>query len=791
MNQLSRYLAFALWLSLVVVCGWLALDIRPDPSLRAVIPQGDHQLDREVAFFEQRTASQILALEAEAAPGDAEEAVRVLREAALLLESAGARPQAPPSPAAALRLAERVHQHLPALATPALLAEVAESLERERLVERLRELRAFLLEPGNEIYAPQIYRDLLGIEGRVLEDVTGELMKVAANATEDGILRHPDGVHAALVLQVDHPPADAEASRELMSRIAELAGPAADRGVTLRAIGAYRHFDDNYRQVWRDLAITVPISLILIMAVLYSLFRRERDLLSLHMPAVAGIAGGLAGVVLILGEVVPLMALGFGAGMLGITVDYGIHMVRACRDGVHRQIRRPLVFSFATAASAFAVLLLSDVQALRTLAVFVCCGLAAAVVTAAAVLPRMLRRRQQRDPWRSVSDTLVAWSSTRRWWGLALAVIVTAALVPGLLRLQVVTDPQRLDGSSPETLADLRAFSERWGLLSGSNFLVAEAAELPRAMGDLVATKRAAGLAPGMPDLLLPSPSEQAARIEAWSVFWAEHLDELERDLATATRTVGLRASAFGASFDSYGRREAPTIDRATWADTPLRTQLDELVRRTETGWQVISPIGPEAVDRVLALGTDGAEHRAWPASRRLLGLHLVDAMAAELRRLGLLIAAAMVLVLFALLRKPRRVAAVVAAPLVALSWTFGAFGYLGLELSAIHVLVATFVAGIGIDDAIFLSRTELRGHAMSPILATTATSMAGVGAMAFAGHPMVQSVGIAIFIGMACCLLACLLVCPAFDRKRDRPTIKTVDLGQSPMGQLGNGRRP
>jgi len=195
----------------------------------------------------------------------------------------------------------------------------------------------------------------------------------------------------------------------------------------------------------------------------------------------------------------------------------------------------------------------------------------------------------------------------------------------------------------------------------------------------------------------------------ARTAFWAERLDRLEDDLATAARTVGLRARAFDPSFASYGRDASPTIERATWADTPLRTQLDELVRQTETGWQVISPVEPGAVDRVLALGESAPEHGAWPASRRLLGQHLVDAMAAELRGLGLLIAGAMVLVLFALLRKPRRVAAVVTAPLVALTWTFGTFGFLGLELSAIHVLVATFVAGIGIDDAIFLSRSELR----------------------------------------------------------------------------------
>ena len=39
------------------------------------------------------------------------------------------------------------------------------------------------------------------------------------------------------------------------ARVADVAD--APRGVELRAVGAYRHFDDNYAQIWRDLAVTL------------------------------------------------------------------------------------------------------------------------------------------------------------------------------------------------------------------------------------------------------------------------------------------------------------------------------------------------------------------------------------------------------------------------------------------------------------------------------------------------------------------------------------------------------
>ncbi|MDA3960829.1 MAG: hypothetical protein PF961_08565 [Planctomycetota bacterium] len=784
MNSFSRIVAVTVWVALLIAALSVVTRIKPDPSLHAVIPRGDHNLDREVSFFETRSAAQILVLETESDVSQA--AITVLRDAARELERVGARPQAPPSAAAAIRLTDRVYEHLPVLTTASMLTAMEQRMQPKALTQRLRELSSFLLEPGNLIYGEAVYRDLLGLETEVLTRLSGELSQAGMDTTEDGILRHSSGRFFALLLQVDHPPGNSDRTAALMRTVNEISERALnEHEVTIRAIGSYRHFNDNYSQIWRDLQVTLPISLVLIALVLFSLFRRARDLLALHMPAIAALIGGTAVVVLIQGESVPMMVLGFGAGMLGIAVDYGIHMTRAARDGIADMIRKPLSLSFITAASAFLVLLTANVDALRTLGIFVVSGLGFAVLTATMVLPRILRRRKRRDPWGATSDALVDFTATKRWWGLALAIAITIGTVPGLLELRMVGDPQDLDGSSQETRDDLAAFRTRWGLLSGNHFVVAEAKDLDTAVGNLIAAKERAGLPPVAADLLLPPPNIQAQRLRAWTDFWRTHSSQLAADLQVAAREAGLRASPFRRSFASYGRLECPPISRETWRGTPLDNRLNDLVSEQPDGsWQVVSPLTVDDPERFAAIATEiaSADDGTWLASRRLLGHHLVDAMGDSLRQLGFWVALVMIIVLVAMIRNTRRTISVILPPAIAVVWTFGIFGHIQLELSALHILVATFVAGVGIDDAIFLSRSELRSHAMSPILATTATSLAGVGAMAFAGHPAIQSVGIAVFIGMAACLAACLLICPAFDRKRERPTIKTVDLASSPL---------
>ena len=743
-----------IWATVFAALGMIAVQMHPHTDLRALVPAGDAELERSIAFFEGRAAAHYLVLEARA--DDQDTAVAVLNVAAAELRERGLHLVAEQN-TAGLAVVEQVHAHLAPLFPLEAYANLEQRISVPALTSRIRSMREFLLKPGNEFYANALWRDVLALGGDVLgSEQSGSFAQ--------GIRRHDDGHSAMALLRVPFAPSDAEQTATLMTDCDELAAAASHHGVRLETIGSYRHFRDNYRQIWTDLGTTLPISLIAILGLLVLLFRRLRAIMLLHLPALTAIVAGCAALVIIGGGSVPIVVLGFGAGMLGIAVDYGIHMTRACQRGDAPSVRRPLIVGFATAATAFSVLLLARTEALQALAVFTVCGLAAALIVTLWLLPRTVRANSARDPWAGIGERLVDWCAAHRGLCTGLTILLTIALAPGLRSLALVDDPRKLDGSSPETIAALDAFRERWELPAGHHFLVAESSNLHNALATITSARADLGLPPDPLLRWLPPTPTQQTRITMWQAWWAFNGERFEQNLNAACAELGLRAEAFAPSIAHYQRSEWPIVTLDTWQDTPVREQLAAVITATDDGWQVLTEPGRDDDETFAAISdwvNSNSESGLWFASRRTLGAELVTVMAAELDRITGVIGIAMLVMLIILLRRPRMILAVAIPPGFALLWTFGAFGYLGMELSALHLIVAAFIAGIGIDDAVFLSDPTHRRQTVSAVLATTATSLAGVGAMTFAGHPMVSAVGAAIFIGMAACLLSCLLCFP------------------------------
>jgi hypothetical protein len=148
-----------------------------------------------------------------------------------------------------------------------------------------------------------------------------------------------------------------------------------------------------------------------------------------------------------------------------------------------------------------------------------------------------------------------------------------------------------------------------------------------------------------------------------------------------------------------------------------------------------------------------------WVASRARLASRLVAVVRSDLARRGAWMAAGMIALIWLLERRPRRVLAIILPPLMALGWTFGLLGWLDAPLTAFTVIVAAFVAGIGLDNAVFLATPQHRAAALAPVLGCTVTTLLGVTSLATASNPLLANAGLALVIGLSACLLACLLL--------------------------------
>ena len=779
-----RWPVLALWAVAAVVIGLLAWKARYSPDLRGMLPRSDPAFVREMDFYAHQGATQVLAFEAVAEESAGVDPAARLAQAKLVLRSAmhelgalGLKPFEAGSADGIARAGEIIRARLPVLATPELLTALELNLGREHLDAYVAAFKERALRPEDTFTASAARRDLLGATGRLMEPLLAGLN----GSQRDGeLMVHSDGEHLLGVLEVPFEPAEMSRTKPLMDVVDRLMADAAKRGVKLEAIGGYRHFRDNLAAVYSDLNQSMPLAILLIAAVLFSLIPNLRAMAALHLPALLGMAGGVAAVTL-LGLEVPLPLLGFAAGMLGVAVDYGQHVVCAIRAGERATIVRPLVTTYLTTAAAFAVLLTSTVPGIRCVGIIIIAGLGIALGASLTLLPHLLPKLSPRDPWLRISTPLLAVSRRRPLVNWIIAGALTAAMLPGIASLTFNDNLRSYDGSKPETWRALEGFLTRWGTLSSSDFLVGQDADLGRALDEVATRRTTLGYPPSTVELLLPGPATQRARITAWNAFWTRHGEAFATDLAAACKAHGLRIQAFTETIALYRPvADASAVALADWVGTPVDRILRSYVStmRASGGdgsgerWQVASPmmkLAQAEVDRCHAvLGDRAADAPVWLASREHIGHTLVAVVAHDLGYRSIAIALVVIIVAWLIERKARTVLAVLLPPALALLWTFGTMGWMGIQLDPFAVLAAAFIGGIGIDSAVFMAH-DPRPQTLSPVLVASLTTIVGMVSLLGASHPSIASLGMILTIGMSCCLVASVLITPVMAREAGR----------------------
>jgi len=199
-------------------------------------------------------------------------------------------------------------------------------------------------------------------------------------------------------------------------------------------------------------------SLLAVIALMWLAFRSARPVLLVSLSLLIGTAAAVAVTVLVFGKI-HLLTLVFGASLVGVAEDYGIHYF-ACRQGrgdlsphaLMRYLLPGLVLALITSVLAYLALGIAPFPGLRQMAVFSAVGLAAAFATVACWFPWLDRGERPISRFGlRIAESLANWprfhGSTRGWIFLALLAVFT---VTGLQRLQVHDDLRSLQNSPAE-----------------------------------------------------------------------------------------------------------------------------------------------------------------------------------------------------------------------------------------------------------------------------------------------------------------------------------------------------
>jgi len=280
-----------------------------------------------------------------------------------------------------------------------------------------------------------------------------------------------------------------------------------------------------------------------------------------------------------------------------------------------------------------------------------------------------------------------------------------------------------------------------------------------RALADLQTAGTIAGY--DSPARFLPSRALQAARRASLPAA-----DELRPRLQAALADSPLAASKLeGFIADVAATRQAPDVDRPDLDGTGLGLAVDALLLQRPGGWSAVLP---------LRLADDG-QATAISAVRQALagsGALTID-LKGELDTLyndylyeAVLLAlagfAAIVALLAATLRSPRRLAAVLLPLALAVLFVVAGLHLSGEHLHLLHLVGMLLIVAVGSNYALFFDRAgKLDNDTLASMGVANLTTAIGFGTLGLSQVPMLHAIGVTVGPGAVLALLLAAIFVP------------------------------
>lgn len=519
-----------------------------------------------------------------------------------------------------------------------------------------------------------------------------------------------------------------------------------------------------------DVQLVTMLSFLLVGGFLLWRYRSPMMLAVVAVPLAAGTLAGLAAVGVVFGHV-HAAAFGFGMTMLGVVADYPILLVtgrapdEALRDAA-RRLWPTLRLACAAAVAGLAPMLASGFPGLAQLGLFAASGLVAAALATRFLLPALVP-----------AEGLAVRPLPER---LARALLRLPGLRGPVLGLLGLVAAAMIATGGPRMERDLAALSpvpetvraldgELRAQVGAPDVRLVLALRADSAEAALQAAERAAAALAGAATIdhaarFLPSAASQRARLAA--------LPEdalLAARLTAAREGLPFRAAAFDPFLaDVAAARALPPLTPEDLEQAPLlAARIAPLLRPEGDAWRAL--LLPTEIRDMAAL-------RAAAAGQP--GLLLVDIKGETEALLAANTGAALrwaalggvaVLLLLVAGRGPAGGARIAFALGGALLLTFAALAALGEAITIFHLTAALLLAGVGMDYALFMSRsenstTEEEARMLGSVIACMVTTLLTFGLLALCRTPVLHATGLTVTIGVA---WAFLLACALAPRRR------------------------
>ena len=598
-------------------------------------------------------------------------------------------------------------------------------------------------------------------------------------------------------------------------------------GVDLEVVAGGGHFLalESARVVRRDLILSLTMSMLLVLCLTGWTLRGMQAGFLIFPPLTIGLLSGVGLLGLFKSEMT-LLALGSSSILIGLGVDFGIHLLlrarteRASGQSSEASVARAmqtagpgLIFAAFTTMGAFLAFHASDFDFLEDMGSLTALGIFGTLAATLCLLPALLERWLRWDastiqqPRTLGVDRVVDWSMRNAKLVLAAATIVSVSTIIFLTVSppEMENDLRRIHARESSALKAEERIKSVFGGDEEPLFVVVAQdsetnleADLGKLRGVLnYLVDRGLLTSYQSAAMLLPDPTVESA------------VQDRMRTMSIEELRLRIGAALDRAGFDAAVLRDA--IDRLVKASTDRSPLTIQKLRDLDLGEWLDNFVRAEpGTSNVVSLTTVYPTQDLWVPKHRLETLTtLEDSIAAagiqadvagmitvsneagmqigtEMASIGGLALAATVLLVALLFRSPGITLLVLVPVTLGCLWTALGFRLCGFRLHFMNASVLPMILGIGIDDGIHLIKRyrSLRQAGKSEnlirdtfsvtgtgVALTSLTTMIAFGSLGFSENRGLASIGILAFIGVGASFVASVVVLPAILKvcSRDR----------------------
>ncbi|OAB80540.1 MMPL family transporter [Cochleicola gelatinilyticus] len=525
----------------------------------------------------------------------------------------------------------------------------------------------------------------------------------------------------------------------------------------------------NAQQIKRDIQFTVGIALSILILIFIFFYKKVTIPLILFVPT---IFGGLLSITIlyVLRTEISAISLGIGSVLLGVTLDYSLHILTHIRnnesiEALFEDVTKPILMSSLTTALAFLCLLFLDSQALQDLGIFAAVSVLGASVFALIFIPQVYKNKSNKIVQETFLDRLAAYPFHKNKWliGLLCILFVLSAFTynrvvfnkdisklnyepAAMKRAEQHLDSLTNSASKSIYLANFGKDSE--AVLQANDSVYSKLKQLEK-QNIIVGFNSIGGV--------IHSKKQQQRKIDAWKLFWKpEILQQTKENLISSGNELGFKPNTFQTFYDLL-ETNFSTLNIQEY-NALSSIPINDFIGSSTHFTTVTSLMKVDSAH----IATVNKEFEDFPNTliidRQQMNETFLGGLKEDFNRL-IGYSVLVVLLLLFLYYRSFSLTLVTCVPIF-LTWllTIGMMGLFNIEFNIFNIIISTFIFGLGIDYSIFITNGLLKeyktgekalGTHKTSIVLSVLTTILGVGVLIFAKHPALYSISLVSIIGI------------------------------------------